>query len=78
MASFGKRLRSARLKRGLSQEGLARLVNVSKNSVQNWERSSALPRAEAIVAMSRALDVSSDYLLGLSNNLDPKDPATSP
>ena len=74
MTSFDKRLRAARRRRGLSQEGLARLVDASKNSVQNWERNGTLPRCETVVAIARVLDVSADYLLGLSDDLDPVAP----
>ncbi len=69
MMDFGKRVRAARWERGLSQEGLARLVDASKNSVQNWERNGTFARAETVVAIARALDVSADYLLGLSDEL---------
>ena len=69
MTSFDTRIRAARRRRGLSQEGLARLVDASKNSVQNWERNGTLPRCETVVAIARALDVSADYLLGLSDDL---------
>ncbi len=72
MTGFGKRVRSVRWERGLSQEGLARLVDASKNSVQNWERNGTFPRAETVVAIARALDVSADYLLGLSDDLAPQ------
>jgi len=75
VSSFGGRLRAARRQRGLSQEGLARLVDASKNSVQNWERASTLPRCETVVALARALEVSSDYLLGLS---EPARPTAAP
>ena len=68
MTSFDQRIRAARRQRGLSQEGLARLVDASKNSVQNWERNGTLPRCETVVAIARALDVSADYLLGLSDD----------
>jgi transcriptional regulator with XRE-family HTH domain len=71
MTSFGRRVRAARRERGLSQEGLARLVDTSKNSVQNWERTGTLPRCETVAAIARVLDVSSDYLLGLSDELAP-------
>lgn len=66
MKTFGLRVRAARHDRGLSQERLARLVDTSKNSVQNWERNSSLPRCETVVAIAQALEVSADYLLGLS------------
>jgi transcriptional regulator with XRE-family HTH domain len=68
---FGRRLRLARTRRGLSQEGLARRVDASKNSVQNWERNDTLPRAEAVAALALALGVSADYLLGLSDVPEP-------
>jgi transcriptional regulator with XRE-family HTH domain len=69
MTTFDSRIRTARRQRGLSQEGLARLVDASKNSVQNWERNGTLPRSETVAALARALDVSADYLLGLSDDL---------
>lgn len=71
MTGFGNRVRAARWERGLSQEALARIIDTSKNSVQNWERNSSSPRAESVVAIARALDVSADYLLGLSDEVAP-------
>lgn len=68
---FGRRLRLARTRRGLSQEGLARRVDASKNSVQNWERNGTLPRADAVAALALTLGVSTDYLLGLSDEPAP-------
>ena len=38
MGSFGDHLKKLRKEAGLSQEDLAGKMNVSKNTIQNWEK----------------------------------------
>ena len=47
-----KGLRSQRKRLGLSAESFAKLVNVSAQSVYNWEQGHATPRAEQIKAIA--------------------------
>ena len=47
-----KGLRSQRKRLGLSAERFAKLVNVSAQSVYNWEQGHATPRAEQIKAIA--------------------------
>ena len=47
-----KGLRSHRKRLGLSAESFAKLVNVSAQSVYNWEQGHATPRAEQIKAIA--------------------------
>ena len=62
-SSFGERLRALRKKAGLTQEQLARAVNVSLKTVQRWEFNKRQPRMEEIKALAIALGVSEADLL---------------
>lgn len=61
--SFGENLQAARKKRGLSQEDLAGMLEVSRQAVSRWEMDEGYPEAEKLIALSTALEVSLDYLL---------------
>ena len=52
-----------RTQRGLSQEALAELVGVSRQSVSKWEGGSSAPDLERLKALSRVFGVRCDYLL---------------
>ena len=62
---LGRQIRLARKRKGLSQEELGRIVGLSNQAVCRWERGRNEPCSEHIVALCKALDVSSDHLLGL-------------
>ena len=64
---IGERLQEIRKDNGDTQADLARKMNVSKSTVQSWEQGKSSPAHEALIALCRLYDVSSDYLLGLSN-----------
>jgi transcriptional regulator with XRE-family HTH domain len=63
MPSFGTTVRAARQRKDLSQEALARLVNVSTRTIANIEAGVNLPRLETARALADALDVSLGDLL---------------
>ena len=60
---FSKNLRSIRKDKNLSQEQLAELLNISRQSVSKWEQNEGYPEAEKLIQMARVLDVSLDSLL---------------
>lgn len=64
---IGKRLKELRLEKGLRQQDLAKILNVSSMSISFYENEQRKPDSEFIVAVSKYFDVSSDYLLGLTN-----------
>lgn len=66
---FGERLVAARTQRGLSQSVLARLANLQPAAIGHFERNRRKPSFANIRALARALNVSSDYLLGRSDDL---------
>jgi transcriptional regulator with XRE-family HTH domain len=61
---FRERLREWRLKRGLTQEDLARKADVPTISVSHFETGHRFPNAESLRRLADALGVSTDYLLG--------------
>jgi len=61
------RLRSAREKLGLTQHQLARICGFGVNQVSRYELGLSDPSGMAFRKMADALEVSVDYLMGLSD-----------
>jgi transcriptional regulator with XRE-family HTH domain len=75
-SKFGKRLRSAREERDLTQEQLGKMAGISALMVSHFETGTRQkPSIENLVKLSKALHVSTDYLLGRT---DDKEPTGSP
>ena len=70
---FSKRIKELRRKKGLSMEQLAKALNVQKSRVNMWENRGAVPRNDALIALAKYFEVSTDYLLG-SDCADAKRP----
>ena len=60
---FPKRLKSARLMRGLSMDGLCERMNnaVSKQSISKYETGKMMPDSTTLIALSQALGVNVDF-----------------
>ncbi|OBY78000.1 hypothetical protein BBG47_18840 [Paenibacillus sp. KS1] len=67
MSVLGERIKSTRSSRKWTQEELAKKIGTTKQVISNWERSKANPDPKQIIALANTFEVSSDYLLGLSN-----------
>ena len=67
---FCERLKSARNNLGISQKKLAEYLYVSQQSVAKWESDKATPNPETITKISEILNVSTDYLLGITDEID--------
>lgn len=61
---LGQNIRMLRQARGLSQVDLGKRLNVSKQSISNWENDNIMPSVETLVQMADFFSVSTDYLLG--------------
>lgn len=61
--SFSEQIREARLKRGLTQEQLAELIDISPRTYKKYETGKTVPRIQTIRKLCIALNTSSDYLL---------------
>ena len=60
---FGEMLKS----RNLNQVQLAAQLNVTKQTISNWENNNILPSIDMLVKISHYFSVSTDYLLELDN-----------
>lgn len=61
--TFGERLYELRNKNNLSQEELAEVLDVSRQSISKWENNKAYPEMTRLLFMSDYFDVSLDYLM---------------
>ena len=61
---LGKRLKTQRELKKLSQKQVAEIINVSASIVSNYENGERTPSLESLVALARTLNCSTDYLLG--------------
>lgn len=68
---MGERIAARRKELGLSQEKLSEKSNVSIHTISSAERGIKCLRADSIIKVSAALNVSADYLLtGLISDAD--------
>ena len=65
---IGERLQEIRKDHGDTQQTLADKLNVSLYAVRCWEQDKSAPGHDTLVALCRLYEVSSDYLLGLSDD----------
>lgn len=59
----GEKISALRKEKGLTQEQLAEILNVSRQSVSRWEMDIAFPETEKIIKLGRFLNCSIDFLL---------------
>lgn len=66
----GERLRAIREMRGMTQDDLGRVVGTSGIQIYRYENGKTEPATELLVGIARALEVTTDYLLGLVDDVD--------
>lgn len=59
----GQRIRKEREKRGWSQNDLAKLLQVSRQTISKWETESAYPDVERLMQLSDLFEISLDTLI---------------
>lgn len=64
---LGDVIKNLRLARNMNQIQLARNLNVSKQTISNWENNNILPSIEMLIKISRFFSVSTDFLLELDS-----------
>ncbi len=60
---LGKRIAEIRKELGLTQEGLAEICSVTRQTISNWENGKSYPDLETLVLISDTFDVSLDAML---------------
>jgi transcriptional regulator with XRE-family HTH domain len=63
IVKFNEKLQDLRIKKGLSQEKLADIMGVSRQSVAKWESGSNYPEVDKLIELSDIFEVSIDKLL---------------
>ncbi|HAT83786.1 MAG TPA: hypothetical protein DCS37_02675 [Clostridiales bacterium] len=64
---FGERLQQLMKETKTTQVVLARAIGYTQRAVSKWINNQAEPTASAIYKCAKFFDVSSDYLIGLSD-----------
>jgi len=64
--NVGQKIRILREKHGLKQINLANALQVSPQAVSKWEKDANYPDLFVLMKIARFFDVSTDYLLGLT------------
>src|SRR5215213_2529755 len=68
---LGHRLKRVRQDRGYTQEQLAEMVGVNLKQVGRHENGETEPDGNIVARYAKVLDVSTDYLLGVSDETKP-------
>ena len=72
MDLIGERLYDLRKDAGMTQDELAEQLKISKHSISAYERDKNEPPDSIKIAIARLFNVSVDYLVGLSDNPNPR------
>lgn len=62
----GNRVKMLRNEKKLTQQDLSKKIGVSKSALSQIENNKITPSRETVSALSHVLDVTSDFILGLS------------
>ena len=68
LSGMGQRIKQLRSQRNISQIALAKQLGVSKSVISSYENEIHLPPYDMLLQIARLFGVSTDYLLGASNN----------
>ena len=63
---LSKRIYKLRMAFGWTQVQLAQKLNITKQTVSNWENDNIQPSIEMLIKLSKLFNTSTDYLLGLT------------
>ena len=67
METFVKRLKELRKENGITLVQLEKATGISKSSINEWENGQSVPNALAIITLAKFFEVTTDYLLGVSD-----------
>ena len=70
MGQFSERIRAVRMMRGITQEQLAEMADISRVMIGRYETTDQLPALDTLIRIADALGVSTDYLLGRTEAME--------
>ena len=71
METFGQRLKLLREEKKIVQKEIAALLDVSQSTIGKYESDQRTPTPDAIIKLAMFFEVSTDYLLGVSEIRNP-------
>ena len=63
MSIFKIRLKELRLEKGISQNDLGKILNLSKMAISHWESGHSEPSITQLIVLANYFEVSVDYLI---------------
>lgn len=66
-----QRIKEGRIKQGLTQQQLGKIVHVTKQSVSKWEKGENLPEPPTMNKLADIFGFSIDYMYGRTDNPNP-------
>lgn len=67
MNNFSKNLKELRIEKGLSQQELAQILNVTQSTVAKWESGDREPNFSILIELSNYFNIPTDILLGIKD-----------
>ena len=61
---LNENIKNLRIARNMNQVEFARILNVTKQCISNWENDNVMPSIDMLCKIADAFNVSTDYLLG--------------
>lgn len=68
---FAERLKGIRKSNRVNQKELSLFLSVAQNTVSNWEIARAEPDMDALSKIAKRFNVTSDYLIGVTDTMNP-------
>ena len=65
---IAEKVKKLKEQKGLSQVELAKLLGITRSSVNAWEMGISVPSTQYIVDLAGVFDISTDYLLGVDSS----------
>lgn len=67
--AISDRIKNLREMNGMTQTELANKLGISRGAVNSWEMSLSTPTVANIIQLSKIFHVTTDYLLGITDNV---------
>ena len=67
MYQLNERLKELRNQHNISQNALAKEMELTRATINAWEMGISYPNAQSLIMLSKFFNVSVDYILGLEN-----------
>lgn len=67
METIGERIAKVRKELNLNQRELCKMADITEVSLSRYENGSRMPKAEVLARLAEVLNVSTDYLIGITD-----------